>query len=68
MSHRGASVPLYQQIDELKTRVAQIEEVVQELLEWYHTLQEEGEIDLKEEELLFKDSEESSCSTQPYQE
>lgn len=68
MSARGASVPLYQQIDDLKVRLVEIEAAVAHLIEWYNECENCGEQDLKEEEELFKDSEESSCSTQPYQE
>lgn len=68
MSARGASVPLYQQIDDLKVRLVEIESAVAHLIEWYNECESCGEKDLKEEEELFKDSEESSCSTQPYQE
>lgn len=66
MSARGASVPLYQQIDDLKVRLVEIEAAVAHLIEWYNTLQEEGEAALKEEEALFKDSEESCASSQPW--
>jgi len=68
MSARGASVPLYQQIDDLKARVVSLEEAVGHLLQWYNELEGVAEEELSKEEEYFKDSEESSCSTQPYEE
>lgn len=68
MSARGASVPLYQQIDDLKVRLVEIESAVAHLIEWYNELEGVTEEELSKEEEYFKDSEESSCSTQPYEE
>lgn len=68
MSARGASVPLYQQIDDLKVRLVEIEAAVAHLIEWYNELEGVHEEELSKEEEYFKDSEESSCSTQPYEE
>lgn len=51
---------MYQQIDELKQRVGDIEPVLEELWTWYLSLQEEGqkiEEELKKEEELFKEDE-----------
>jgi len=51
---------LYQQIDELKQRVGEAEQALEELWTWYLSLQEEGksqEEELKKEEELFKEDE-----------